>query len=51
MCLFKELKERKKHLPSHCFGKENKNTKKIVLLVMGGVPVVCRFSLFAGGVF
>jgi hypothetical protein len=47
--LFKELKERNKHLPSHCFCKENKNPQKcynIVLVVGGGVDLLFANSHF-----
>jgi len=47
--LFKELKERNKHLPSHCFCKENKNPQKcynIVLVVGGGVDLLFANSYF-----
>ena len=44
-----EVKEKKKQLPSQCFGKENKNTKKTIKYFLGVARSFLRgFSLFAG---
>jgi hypothetical protein len=57
LVLFKELKERNKHLLSRLFvsAKKIKTPKNAKTLFWwgggGGGPIICRFSLFAGGFF
>ena len=51
--MFKEMKEKRKQLPSKCFYKEKKNTKPYNTLFFfrrkGVLSIIRGFSLFEGG--